>query len=85
MGIRYTRTHAALEGDIAVDDAEALAHWLRAQRRPAVALKAVGHVHSAVLQVLLALRPALRSEPTDRWLRAALGLPPVPPSEGEPA
>ncbi|MFM2403211.1 MAG: hypothetical protein RL223_1091 [Pseudomonadota bacterium] len=74
MPIRYLKKHAALEGRIAAEDAEGLQQWLRAQARPAVALDKCEQVHAAVLQVLLALRPALQGRPTDPWLAAALGL-----------
>ncbi len=55
MPIRYLKKHAALEGHVGVDDAEALARWLAAQSAPAVHLGRCEHVHAAVLQVLLAL------------------------------
>jgi hypothetical protein len=72
MGIRYLKKHAVLEGHVRVDDAEALAKWLQAQRKPAVHLGACEHVHAAVLQVLLACRPTLVAPPPDRWLAQAL-------------
>jgi hypothetical protein len=72
MGIRYLKKHAALEGVVTVEDAEGLMQWLRAQARPAVHLGKCEHVHSAALQVLLALRPRLLAAPADPWLAAAL-------------
>jgi hypothetical protein len=72
MGIRYLKKHAALEGVVTVEDAEGLMQWLRAQARPAVHLGKCEHVHSAALQVLLALRPKLLAAPADPWLAAAL-------------
>lgn len=72
MGIRYLKKHAVLEGHVRVDDAEALAQWLRAQAAPAVHLGKCEHVHAAVLQVLLACRPKLVAPPPERWLAAAL-------------
>jgi hypothetical protein len=74
MTIRYLKKHAALEGHVAVDDAEALAQWLLQQREPAVHLGKCEGVHGAVLQVLLALRPTFKSSPVDPLLAAALGL-----------
>jgi hypothetical protein len=73
MGIRYLKKYAALEGRVAVDDAEALAQWLREQRAPAVHLGKCEHVHAAVLQVLLALAPRVVAAPADPWLAAAMG------------
>lgn len=82
MAIRYLKKHAALEGVVSVEDAEALAQWLREQARPAVHLGRCEHLHAAVLQVLLALQPKVVAPPSDRWLAAALG---VTSPEGAPA
>ena len=72
MGIRYLKKHAALEDIVTVEDAEALQQWLNQQAKPAVNLSKCKHVHAAVLQVLLALKPALVGEVAEPWLRAAL-------------
>ena len=72
MTIRYLKKYAALEGHVAVDDAEALAQWLRRQAAPAVHLGKCEHVHGAVLQVLLAWRPRVTVAPADPWLAALL-------------
>ncbi len=72
MTIRYLKKHAALEGHVAVDDAEALAQWLLKQPSPAVHLGKCEHVHAAVLQVLLALRPRLVQPPADALLAGVL-------------
>ena len=74
MTIRYLKKYAALEGHVAVDDAEALAQWLLQQREHAVHLGKCEDVHGAVLQVLLALRHTFKSLPVDPLLAAALGL-----------
>lgn len=76
MPIRYLKKHAALEGAVTAEDAEALGQWLREQARPAVHLGKCGHVHAAVLQVLLALAPRVAAPSADPWLNAALGLRP---------
>jgi hypothetical protein len=73
MGIRYLKKHAALEGVVTVEDAETLMQWLRAQAKPAVHLGKCEHLHGAVLQVLLALRPRLVAAPGDVHLSRALG------------
>lgn len=80
MAIQYHAKHAALEGVVSVDEAEALQQWLRDQVLPAVHLGLCEHLHAAVLQVLLALRPKLIGVPLDHWLASALGLAP----EGDP-
>lgn len=72
MTIRYLKKYAALEGNVSVDDAETLAQWLQKQPAPAVHLGKCAHVHAAVLQVLLALRPKLMAPPGDAHLAAAL-------------
>ena len=72
MTIRYLRKHAALEGHVAVDDAEGLAQWLLQQREPAVHLGKCDGVHGAVLQVLLALRPVVKALPSDPFLASVL-------------
>lgn len=73
MAIRYLKKHAALEGHVSVEDAEALAQWLREQKTPAVHLGKCEQVHAAVLQTLLALQPKVVAPPPDPWLAAALG------------
>jgi hypothetical protein len=73
MSIRYLKKHAVLEGAVSVEDAEALAQWLREQTKPAVHLGKCDQVHSAVLQVLLALRPKLVAAPADPRLAELLG------------
>ena len=72
MTIRYLKKHAALEGHVTVDDAEALAQWLQQQAVPAVHLGKCEHLHAAVLQVLLALRPRLKALPADAHLAGVL-------------
>ena len=76
MGIRYLKKHAVLEGVVTVEDAEALLQWLRGRPDAAVGLKRCGHVHAAVLQVLVATRPRLVDAPADPLLARALGLEP---------
>lgn len=72
MGIRYLKTHAALEGHVSAEDAEPLLAWLRTHKAPAVHLGKCEHLHAAALQVLLALKPVLKAAPADPWLAAAL-------------
>jgi anti-sigma factor RsiW len=72
MAIRYTKQHAGLSGQVSAEDAEALARWLGQQAHPAVELKHCEGLHAAVLQVLLALRPRLKSPPPDTRLAQLL-------------
>ncbi len=72
MTIRYLKKYAALEGNVVADDAESLAQWLQKHPAPAVHLGKCEHVHGAVLQVLLALRPRVAAPPTDPHLAGVL-------------
>ena len=72
MPIRYLKKHAALDGVVTVEDAESLTQWLQQQATPAVHLGKCEHVHGAVLQVLLALKPKLCAPPADPVLAAVL-------------
>jgi hypothetical protein len=72
MPIRYLKKHAALEGSVTADDAEALVTWMRDQNAPVVHLGKCEQLHAAVLQVLLALNPRVSAMPADPWLAAAL-------------
>ena len=60
-----------LSGDCRVEEAEPLTGLLQAGRR-AVDLSQCRQAHSAVIQVLLAFRPAIAAEPADPWLRDIL-------------
>ena len=72
MPIRYLKKYAALEGQVTVEDAENLNNWLRLQARPAVNIGKCQHLHCAVLQVLLAVNPAVHGTPADPWLAQVL-------------
>ncbi len=72
MPIRYLKKHAALEGVVSAEEAEALSNWIRERRQPAVHLGRCDQVHSAVLQVLLALKPRIVAAPSERWLAQTL-------------
>jgi hypothetical protein len=72
MPVRYLKKHAALEGYVTVEEAEALSNWLRDQNAPAVHMGKCQQVHAAVLQVLLALGPRISAPPADPWLAAAV-------------
>lgn len=84
MPIRTLKKHAALEGQVSAEDAETLQAWLLAQPKPAVHLGRCEHLHTAVLQVLLALGPRIVAAPADRWLAAALGLAAQPEPKANP-
>ncbi len=66
---------ARLSGPIAIEEAEALAEWLRATPDAALDLSACQGLHSAVLQVILAAAPRLIAPPPDPLLAALLPTP----------
>lgn len=72
MGIRYLKKYAALEDIVTVEDAETLFGWLKQQAKPAVNLSKCVHVHAAVLQVLLMVRPQVQGQVAPPWLAQAL-------------
>ncbi|MEK8086314.1 hypothetical protein WNB94_07860 [Aquabacterium sp. A3] len=72
MGIRYLKKHAALEDIVTVEDAEGLFDWLKQQAKPAVNLSKCVHLHAAVLQVLLMVRPKVVGAVNDPLLSQAL-------------
>ena len=77
MPVKLGKTVATLEGLCAVEEAEPLLAWLREHPRGKVNLARLAHPHTAVLQVLMALRPRVSAPPKDpalaAWLRPALG------------
>lgn len=81
-----TRT-ATLTGEVGVEDAEVLAAWLRTTRRPAVRLATCTHLHTAVLQALMAARPEVLEPPVEpflaRWVLPLVA--PAPADGAEPA
>ncbi len=76
MPVNCKKTVAVLEGVCAVEEAEVLLEWLLAHPRGKVNLKSLQHLHSAVLQVLMALRPPISAPPADpeiaAWLLPAI-------------
>jgi hypothetical protein len=74
MSVKYTKKSATLTGNISVEEAETLSAWLMKTPDPAVNLGKAIHVHAAVLQVLMALKPRMLGTPQDVWLCAALAI-----------
>lgn len=76
MPIRFEKTTAFLENVCTVEEAETLLAWVRGRKRPKIDLKACEHLHTAILQVLLVVRPAVTAWPEDaelrRWVAAVL-------------
>ncbi|RAH99008.1 hypothetical protein DLJ53_25620 [Acuticoccus sediminis] len=73
MPIRFLNAMALCEGDCGADEAEPLRAWLARRRTSLVDLAGADHVHTAVVQVILAARPIISSEPKDPFLCEVLG------------
>lgn len=58
-----------LSGRCGVEDAEALQRRLLAASRSTVEWTSCEHLHSAVIQVLLAAKPSIRGFPSNAFLR----------------
>ena len=73
MPIKYKKTVAVLEGQCAIEEAENLLAWLLDHPRGKLNLKRLEHPHTAVLQVMIALRPEVSSFPeredVELWLK----------------
>ncbi|WP_114947168.1 hypothetical protein [Microvirga calopogonii] len=69
MSARLDGEVIVLEGQCRVEDAEPLLAWLQANRSRIVDLTNADHLHGAVFQVLIALKPAIRGEGKDAFLR----------------
>jgi hypothetical protein len=69
MSVRLYGSIIVLEGSCRVEDAEPLLGWLQGDRSRVVDLTEAEHLHASVLQVLLALRPALRGGSKDAFMR----------------
>ena len=76
MGVKREGDRLRLIDEARVEDAEALLALLQSEPHLEVDWTAAGHLHTAVVQVLLALRPKLVGAPSDifitRWLLPAL-------------
>jgi len=69
MSVRLDGNIIHLEEDCRVEDAEPLLGWLQADQTRIVDLTEVRHIHTAVLQILMAFRPAIRGTAKDTFLR----------------
>jgi hypothetical protein len=72
---------AHLEGLCPIEDAEALLDMLRQAEMPPVDLSQCEHLHMAVLQTLLALRPPIAAPPSDPLLARLVGPAVAPPKD----
>ena len=69
MSVRLVNNVIILEGACRVEDAEPLLGWLQGDRGRMVDLTDAEHLHAAVFQVLMALRPTVKGEAKNPFLR----------------
>ena len=85
MPITFAKTTASFNGSCSAEETADLAAWLAGRKRPRVNLKACSHLHTALLQVLMAGKVTVTKQPSDpflaRWLPSCL----VPERNSEPA
>ncbi len=72
MPVKLKKTVAALEGVCGVEEAETLLGWLTEHPNGKVNLKRCEHLHTAVLQVLMAVGPRVSAWPQDPFLEELL-------------
>lgn len=72
MPIRYLNLTAVCEGVCTADEAEPLARWLSGRRAALVHLGDAEHLHTAVVQVLLAANTLISASPQDPLLQEVL-------------
>lgn len=70
MPIVYKKQRAVLKDTVDLEVAEDLFAWLQKNPKGSIDLANCTHLHTAVLQVLVALRPTIAIWPKDEALRA---------------
>jgi hypothetical protein len=68
MALELKRTIASFTGSCGAEEAAELHEWLSARRAPKADLSACTHLHSALLQLLLAGRVPISKPPKDPFL-----------------
>jgi hypothetical protein len=69
MSARLDGNIILLEGQCRVEDAEPLLGWLQADSSRVVDLTNAEHLHAAVFQILMALRPPIREGEKDAFVQ----------------
>ena len=69
MTVRLAGEVIILEGDCPVDEAEPLLELLSANPGASVDWSACGELHTSLVQVLLAIRPPMKGDPENPFLR----------------
>ncbi|MGN7614481.1 hypothetical protein ACQZV8_20625, partial [Magnetococcales bacterium HHB-1] len=69
MPITLTDTEAIFTDTSDIEEAEVLLDWLKENPEGLINLKACSHIHTAIFQVLLALKPNYNHPPEDPFLK----------------
>ncbi|MBT8763070.1 hypothetical protein KFV02_03905 [Desulfohalobiaceae bacterium Ax17] len=72
MPIKITEDTAIFSDICTVEEAEPLLDWLKEHPAGKLDLKQAQHIHTAILQVLMALQPEIASPPEDEFLQTVL-------------
>jgi hypothetical protein len=70
MTVRLDHSTIRLEGDCHIEDAEPLLNLLQEKSGRTVDVAVAGHLHTAVLQILLAFRPKVAGSNTDGFFNS---------------
>ncbi|MGN7610967.1 hypothetical protein ACQZV8_02665 [Magnetococcales bacterium HHB-1] len=68
MPIEFTETEAQLIDMCTIEEAEALFEWLQNNPEGGINLEKCEHLHTAILQVLIALKPKVTVLPEEKFL-----------------
>lgn len=89
MPVTYEKSLARFAEVCTVEEAMEVQEWLGRHKAPRIDLSACTHLHTAVLQVLMAARPQLAAAPEDpflrRWVAPLLDTGRPRPRRGDPA
>jgi len=76
MSIKYKKTVALCEGHCEIEEAEELLSWFLENPKGKINLKQLTQLHTAILQVVMAIKPPISSWPEDLsvclWLKRIL-------------
>lgn len=68
MAIEFKKTLAVFTEFVGVEEAEALLDWLLKNPKGRINLTDCTHIHASSLQVLMAVKPTIATEPEDEDL-----------------
>ncbi len=72
MSINFAESVAVFEAVCTVDEAESLLGWLQKNPQGEVDMRSCTHLHSAVLQVVMAMKPRIVVWPEDEGFKECL-------------